>query len=168
MSEVPALTPQEIEAQNRLAHNKVVTVERIVSHMNGVGASIVSAYPMAEVQSWTIQKGEAEALHVLGAAAVVAMSAAQASETAPFLVAVCLAQFGPPITDAVLTAQLWEKALEVKANADLWASLSAFVNGLRARASARIAAATSEAEVYEIESGTQSELSAFRNQYPGI
>ncbi|KAG5183308.1 hypothetical protein JKP88DRAFT_290458 [Tribonema minus] len=142
-----------------------VALERIVSHMNGVGASIVNAYPMAEVQSWTIQKGEAEALHLLGEPAVLAMTAAEVSAAAPFLVAVCLAHYGPPTDDATGASQLWGKVVEVKTNADLWAGLSAFVNGLRARAKDQIANAVDEAEVFEIESGTQTELSAFRDLY---
>lgn len=165
MTEEPELTPEQIAAAARLAHNKQVTLERIVSHMNGVGASIVNAYPMAEVQSWTIQKGEAETLHALGEAAVLVMTAVEAAATAPFLMAVCQAHFGPAPDDATRAAQLWGKTSEVKTNADLWAGLSAFVNGLRARAKDQVAAAASEAEVFEIESGTQTELSAFRQQY---
>ena len=165
MSEEPGPTPEELAAAARLAHYKQMTLERIVSHMNGVGASIVNSYPMAEVQSWTIQKGEAEALHALGQAAVLAMTAAQASAAAPFLTAVCQAHYGAAPDDATAAARLWGKAVEVKANADLWASLSAFVNGLRARAADQIAAAADEAAVYVIESTTQSELSAFRYQY---
>ena len=165
MTEEPELTPEQVTAAARLAHYKQVTLERIVSHMNGVGASIVSAYPMAEVQSWTIQKGEAEALHALGEVSVLAMSMAQAANAAPFLVAVCQAHYGPAPDDVTAAARLWGKAVEVKTNADLWAGLSAFVNGLRARAKDLISAAADEAEVFEIESGTQSELSAFRDQY---
>lgn len=165
MTEEPELTPEQVSATARLVHFKQVTLERIVSHMNGVGASIINAYPMAEVQSWTIQKGEAQALHILGETAVKAMTAAEMSAAAPFLLAVCLAHYGPPVDDATGAQQLWGKTVEVKANADLWASLSAFVNGLRARAKDQIASAIDEAEVFEIESGTQSELSTFRQQY---
>ena len=164
--EVPVEGDPEVAfAQSRLEHYKQTTLERIVSHMNGVGASIVQSYPMAEVQSWTIQKGEAEAVHGIGEAALAAYSAAQMLGVAPFLVNVCNAHHGPAENDATLAAQLWTKAGQVKANADLWAALSAFVNGLRARASDQIDAATSEIEVYEIESATQTELSAFRANY---
>lgn len=160
-------TPEELAAMAAAAlleHNKKVTLERIVSHMNGVGSDIVQSYPMAEVRSWTIQRGEAEALVALGEAVVLAMQAAEHSTAAPFLTAVCEAQYGPADL-ATRSTQLWEKAQAVKANADLWAALSAYVNGLRARTDVRIAAALDVAEVYTIESETQTELSAFRAQY---
>ena len=148
-----------------LAYVKQITIERLVSHMNGVGAGIVNSYPMAEVQSWAIQRGEAEALFALGQAGVQALSVVQATATAPFLAAVCAAHHGPAENNQQLTVQLWEKAVSVKANADLWTSLSAFVNGLRARGADRIEAATDAAEVYTIESEIQSELSVFRTAH---
>lgn len=151
-----------------LPYVKQITVERIVSHMNGVGAGIINSYPMAEVQSWTIQRGEAEAVVALGEAAVLQLTIAQATAAAPFLVSVCAAHHGAPEEAAELAAQLWDKALSVKANADLWAALSAYVNGLRARAADRIEAAADIAEVYTIESEIQTELAAFRAAYTGV
>lgn len=164
-TEVPGPTPEEAAAAARLAHFKQVTIERIVSHMNSVGAGIVASYPMAEVQSWTLQKGEANAVIEWGDVATAASTVAVLQQLAPFLFSVCVAQFGPVESDSDRAAQLWAKAHQVKTNADLWASLSAFVNGLRARASDRIAGAASEAEVFEVESSTQTELSGFRQQY---
>lgn len=165
--EVPELPeepgPSPDVAESRLDHFKKTTLERIVSHMNGVGAGIVQSYPMAEVQSWTIQKQEAEAVWAVGDAALATMNAAQMQELAPFLSAVCQAHYGDPANNVERAARLWTKVGEVKANADNWSALSAFVNGLRARASDRIAAAETEYEVYEIESETQTELSAFRD-----
>ena len=158
-------TPAEVAAAARLAHSKQVTMERIVSHMSGVGASIVNSYPMAEVQSWALQRSEADIVIEFGEVAVAASTVPVLQQLAPFLVSVCVAQFGPVENDNKRAAQLWAKAHQVKANADLWAGLSAFVNGLRAKAADRIAAAQSEADVFEIESGTQTELSQFRAQY---
>lgn len=150
----PEPTPEPVDPF--LDHTKRITVERIVSHMNGVGSTIVQQYPMAEVQSWDIQKEEAEAL-----LALTDPTAAEVAETAPFLLKVAEAHHGPA-EDTERVSQVVTKAQAVKTNADMWAALAAFVNGLRARASDRIEAASTVDEVFTIESETQTELSAFR------
>lgn len=157
--------PEEPTPPDFLGHVKQVTMERIVSHMNGVGQSIISQYPMAEVQSWTIQREEAERIVATGELSVLSYTEVQAVSAAPFLVAVCAAQFGPAVPFQVRATQLWAKAVAVKANADLWAALSAFVNGLRARTADQVAAATTQDEVFTIESTTATELAAFRDAY---
>lgn len=151
---LPAVDPAFLD------HTKRITMERVISHMNAVGASIVSSYPMAEVQSWTIQRLEAEAI-----LATTSPSLADVTSMTPFLLAVCEAHYGEVVDATDRVSQVLTKAAEVKANADLWAALSAFVNGLRARTSDLIEAATSIEGVFEVESGTASELSAFRTLY---
>ena len=155
------LTPEQIAAAALLAHTKQVTRERVVSHMSGVGASIVNRYPMAEVQSWTIQRQEADRVLLTGETATLSMSIGALHAVAPFLVAVCEAQHGAATTSE-RAAQLWAKAGQVKANADAWAGLSAYVNGLRARMEDQMETAASVEEVFTIESSTQTELAAFR------
>lgn len=156
--ETPPETPEVPPVDPFLGHTKQIVMDRIVSHMNGVGASIIQKYPMAEVQSWPLQKPEAEAL-----LALVEPTIEEAVTAAPFLLLVTQAHYGPEADANVRLGQLVQKATEVKANADTWAALSAFVNGLRARASDRIDAATTVDEVFTIESETQSELGTFRN-----
>jgi hypothetical protein len=159
-----AMTPEEMAAQEAaamaaamLADAKKTAIERFVSHMNAVGASIVQQYPMAEVQSWPIQKVEAEALLALEAPDLPAASA-----VAPFLLSVTEVHFGPAADDAERLAQLQDKAAAVKANADAWAALSAYVNGLRARVSDRIEAAENMDALFVIQSEAATELSEWR------
>lgn len=163
MSEV-ALTPEEqaaLEAEAManamLADAKLTARERFVSHLNGVGSSIVANYPMAEVQSWTIQKAEAERLLALASPTL-----AQAAAAAPFLMEVTVIHYGDVATDDERLTQLLTKASEVKANADAWANLSAFVNGLRARTTDRIEAAADQEALFVIQSEAATELSAWR------
>ena len=132
---------------------KRVNVERLISHLNGVGASIVQSYPMAEVQSWTIQRAEANAIVSAGSAATLAL--------APFLTLVCEAQHGTA-TGAARLAQVKTKAAEVKANADLWAALSAYVNGLRARTQDVIEAAETENAAHAALHAAFAELETWR------
>ena len=157
--------PDEPIASPFLAQTKAMVLARIVSHMDGVGRGIVGSYPMAEVQSWPIQRGEAIILTEMGEETVLLMTEADILETAPFLLDVCTAHYGQPADDTERATRLWAKAVAVKANADTWEALSAFVNGLRARCSDRIGAALDNDEVFTIESETQSELTQFRDQY---
>lgn len=157
-------TPEEVAAAELLAKNKVDTMVRIVSHLGGVGAAIYNRYPQVERDSWDIQKVEAEKLAAIGEAGVLSMTLAQMAGEAPFLNAVCDAHYGPAAVVARRT-QLWGKAVEVKANADLWAALAAFVNGLRARTADRVEAAADAMALFIIESETQTELSVFRDAY---
>lgn len=148
------MSDPETEFDAELAFVKQTSIERLISHLNGVGAEIVNRYPMAEVQSWTIQRGEAEAVIAAGEAATLAM--------APFLVMVCESHYGPAEDDAARLAQVHIKAGEVKANADLWAALAAYVNGLRARTQDAIeAAATIPATIEALQLGF-SELEVWR------
>lgn len=148
-----------------LTHTKQVTRERVVSHMNGVGASVVNYYPMIEEKSWNIQRPEAMAIIALGSEAVGNMDVPALIAVAPFLVDVCAAQFGSILTAPERAAQVWAKALQVQANAVSWAATSAYVNGLRARMEDRLATAETVEEVFVIESEIQGELSAFRNAH---
>lgn len=153
-------TPEVPAVDLFLEHTKRVTLDRMISHMNGVGAAIINRYPMAEVQSWTLQKAEAEAL--------LANATTELSDVrllAPFILKVTEVHYGPVEDDAERVAQAIRKAHTVVANANLWSALSAFVNGLRARAEDRIEAADTLEAVFTIESETQSELSIFRDQY---
>lgn len=144
-----------------LEHVKSITMQRIVSHMNGVGASVIQAYPMAEVASWPVQKMEADTAIAMGEALFKAQTLPEATSLTPFLMKVTDIHFGEAqLTDRM--NQLWAKVLAVNANAEAWAALSAFVNGLRARAQDRINSAASDDEVYTIESETFSELESFR------
>ncbi|KFL31741.1 hypothetical protein JP75_06660 [Devosia riboflavina] len=165
MSEEPGPTPEEVAAAARLAHFKTATRERVVSHMHGVGASIINAYPIAEVMSWPIQRAEAMAIIALGETAALALTSEQTIGVAPFLVDMCDGHYGAEADDAVRAQRLWDKAVLVKGKSDVWAALSAFLCGLRARMDDQVAAATSEIALFEIESNVQTELSAFRNQY---
>lgn len=144
-----------------LDHVKYITMQRIVSHMNGVGASVVQAYPMAEVESWPLQKMEADAAIAMGETPFKAQTLLDAALVTPYLMKVTETHFGEAQLVARLD-QLWGKVLAVKANAEAWATLSAFVNGLRARAQDRINAAASDDEVYTIERETFTELEIFR------
>ena len=136
-----------------LAFVKKTNIERLISHLNGIGASIVQSYPMAEVQSWTIQREEANTVIAAGASATLAM--------APFLVLVCEAHHGSS-TGAARLAQVKAKAAEVKANADLWAALSAYVNGLRARTQDVIEAAETENAAHAALHAAFAELETWR------
>lgn len=132
---------------------KKSNIEKLISHLNGVGASIVQSYPMAEVQSWTIQRNEAIAVIAAGSSATLSM--------APFLQMVCEAHYGSA-SGSTRLAQVKTKAAEVKANADLWAGLAAYVNGLRARTRDAINAATTEAGAHAILHNAFSELEEWR------
>ncbi|WEK04569.1 MAG: hypothetical protein P0Y65_20735 [Candidatus Devosia phytovorans] len=158
-------TPEELAAADLLARVKQRTRDAIISHMNGIGANIIAQYPMIEEKSWPIQNPESAAVIALGRDAVLAMSEPQLRGVANFLVDVCVAHYGPAEADANLAAQLWAKASAVRANAVPWASMTAYVNGLRARMDDRIAAATTPAEVLSIESEIHAELGAFRNEH---
>lgn len=160
MSEEDPIPENPPATPDFLAHIKQVTMERIVSHLNGVGAGIVASYPMAEVQSWTIQRNEAESVLPL-----VEPAPATVLQLAPFLKEVVLAQYGPEEDEAALAAKVIVKAGEVKANADLWAAIAAYVNGLRARVWLLVEAAETTEAVLTIESEAQTELGAFRAQY---
>jgi hypothetical protein len=145
----------EIEMTNSwLNYTKQTNIDRLINHLNSVGMSIISAYPMAEVHSWDIQKAEAEK--------VVAAGNSSTLEMAPFLTMVCEVQFGPVENDIQRFAQVREKAAQVKANADAWASLSAYVNGLRARTQALIEEADTESDTHRILHEAISELEQFR------
>lgn len=128
-------------------------IERLVSHLNSVGAVIVAQYPMAEVQSWTLQKNEAETIIKAGNSSMPSM--------APFLTKVCLAQFGPSAELDVIR-QVREKAIQVKNNSDTWTALSAYVNGLRARVQNNIEMSTTESEAHIFLRDAFTELEAFR------
>ncbi|MHA6692420.1 hypothetical protein [Devosia sp. A449] len=123
---------------------------------------MLKEYPTAEVQSWTIQKQEAEAVIAGGEAATHGASMTGLSSIASFLVSVCEAHRGEVSTDAERGAQLWVKAAAIKANAGAWAGLSAYVNGLRARMEDRLALAQTVSDLLVIESENQAELGAFR------
>jgi hypothetical protein len=114
-----------------LETHRAAAMRSIVSHINTITSSALTAYPAAEVESWPIQKAEAEAV-LAAETPTLAM--------APFLTGVCQAQFGPA-DDAARLAQLIEKAQAVKANADVWGNMAAYVNGLRARTQMAIMAA---------------------------
>jgi len=112
-----------VEPAADLEAHRSSAMRRIVDHINVVTQSALTAYPAAEVESWPIQKVEAETI----------LAAALPTLTmAPFLVGVCQAQFGPA-DDAARLDQVLEKAGAVKSNADSWAAMAAYVNGLRAR-----------------------------------
>lgn len=114
-----------------LVKAKTSAVQSIVAHINAITQSTLTAYPAAEVESWTIQKVEAETVLAADPATL---------DMAPFLAGVCSAQFGPA-DDTARLAQVVDKAASVKANADAWAGMAAYVNGLRARTHAAILAA---------------------------
>lgn len=155
---VEPTTPEE-PINPYLAHVKHITMERIVSHMNGVGSNIKSRYPVLEQDTWTIQKIEAEAVLPLVEPEPGAVLAA-----APLLTKVCVWHYGEA-DDATRAEQVLAKAAIAVGLSAFFLEVAAFVNGLRARAADRIADAATENEVYEIESETQSELGAFRSQF---
>jgi len=160
MSEENPIPENSPETPNFLGHIKQITMERFISHLNGVGAGIVSSYPMAEVQSWTIQRNEAESVLPL-----VEPASTTVLQLAPFLKEVVLAQYGLEEDEAVLAGLVLAKAGEVKANADRWAAIAAYVNGLRARVLLLLDAAETTETVLTIESEAQTELSNFRTLY---
>ncbi|WP_162783402.1 hypothetical protein [Devosia naphthalenivorans] len=150
--EVVALTADEVVAA--LGTRRASAMAEIVRHIDVITESALTAYPRAEVESWSIQKAEAEA--VLAAdPPTLAM--------APFLVGVCEAQFGPA-DDATRLAQLVEKAQAVKANADAWGAMAAYVNGLRARTQLAILGAGDIAGIDAALAAGVSEGEAFRAQ----
>lgn len=127
----PATPGPDLEAHRSAA------MRAIVDHINVITASALTAYPAAEVESWPIQKAEAETI-LAADPPTLAM--------APFLLGVCQAQFGPA-DDETRLAQVIEKAGAVKENADTWAAMAAYVNGLRARTQLAILGATDVAGV---------------------
>jgi len=159
------LTPEEQIALDILNDDKKNTKARLVSHMDGVGISIMSLYPKVEVMSWPIQGPEADVVVALGETATLALDEPGARAIANYLVDTCAAHFGPVETWADRAEQLWAKAVVVKAKSELFLSLSSFVNGLRARADDRVDAATSREQLFIIESEIQTELGAFRTLY---
>lgn len=139
-----------------LGYTKQTSIERLVSHLNGVGASIINAYPMAEVQSWTLQRAEA--------LTVISVDPVGAHLVAPFITKVCEAHFGPA-TPEERAQQIVTKAGQILANAEVWAALSAYVNGLRARAQDQIEGAGTAAEVNTVLHEVFQELEQFRQTY---
>ena len=140
-----------------LDYTKKTSVERFISVLDGVGSSIVHRYPSSEVQSWTLQKTEAEKF--------LATPVAQRTVgTAPFIAQVCRAHHGY-VNDATLLQQIADKSVIILANAELWAMITAYVNGFRAKVEDLIEAATTEDEVLSILHQSITELEQFRNQY---
>lgn len=129
--------------------------ERLIGYLDGMAQPMLTVYPRAEVESWTIQKTEAEKFLAAGEAAT--------ASHAPFLTQVCAAQFGPA-SDEDRLQQVATKAATVKALADAWAGLAAYVNGLRARTQTLFDAAATGDEVLEVLHNAISEAEVFRQQ----
>lgn len=132
--------------------NRAAAMRSIVDHINIITASALTAYPAAEVESWPIQKAEAETILATDPPTLA---------MAPFLVGVCMAQFGPADDDTRL-AQVIEKAGAVKENADTWAAMAAYVNGLRARTQLAILGAADVAGIEAALAAGVAEGDAFR------
>ena len=130
----------------------------LITYLNGLTIRLLETYPQAEVESWTVQKVEAEAILAAGDDATLAM--------APFLTKVCLYHHGAS-DDVSRLAQVKIKAEAVHANAESWAEAAAFVNGLRARTEEAMALATTIEEVSDIMSSMRLEVEQFR-QVAGI
>ena len=125
-------------AAELLTFTKQSANKELILHLNGLTTNHLAAYPQAEVQSWTLQKAEADAVMAAGSSATLAM--------APYLTAVCVHHFGDA-TNAVRLTQLKAKAAIVQQNAIAWAAISQFVNGVRARTQDAIEAASEPTEV---------------------
>lgn len=139
--------PIDLEAHHANA------MRAIVAHINIITNSALTAYPAAEVESWPIQKVEAE---------TILAAETPALTMAPFLAGVCQAQFGPA-DDETRLDQVIEKAGAVKANADAWAAMAAYVNGLRARTQLAILAADDVAGIDAALSAGVAEGDAFKD-----
>ena len=145
-------TIPETITDHHLAHIRHTSNERFLSVLNAAGSVLLTAYPQGEVETWPIQKAEAEAL----------LAAPEpAFNLAPFLTAVCAAQFGEA-TDEERLDQLIEKATIVKGHSDRWLAFAAFANGLRARVQIQFENATSQNEIIEILMNGTTELEDYR------
>lgn len=126
---------------------------RLVEHLNSVSFTILDGFPRAEVQSWTIQSAEA--------AAVIAKGEAASLEDAPFLVKVCQVQFQTADPDELLN-HLKAKAVEVNLNAERWADIAAWINGVRARYADQFGLAETTDEVLGILHSALLEIDTFK------
>lgn len=154
MADVEPSPDQQIAADN-LNYAKQEAGQRLIVFLNGVTTNLLARYPIAEVQSWTIQRSEAVALEAAGAGAAVTM--------APLLTKVCEFHYGPANGPTRLT-QVLAKAQVVRGKSDAWEVVGAFVNGLRARTEDQLDAAQTPVEALEIIQGAMAEANAFRAQ----
>lgn len=164
----PMPTPEEQAAAEDLASAKRKVMAGLVSHLSGIGAELVSQFPEPERLTWPYQRPEALALVAAGEAAVLAYSDEQARSIAPFLMDVCDIHYGPAESDPARMAQLWLKANEVHALSTTFLAVGAFVNGLRARGSDQVEAATTTGAVFQLERDIAAEIGVFRAQHPGF
>lgn len=116
------ISPGTVTTTGSLEEHRAWAMKAIVDYINEATNATLTQYPAAEVESWPIQLAEANAV----------LKGPPSLDKAPFLVNVCAVQFGPA-NNATRLEQLVEKAHAVKTNADAWAGLAAYVNGLRAR-----------------------------------
>lgn len=132
------IDPVAQAAADLLSFTKQSANKELILHLNGLTTNHLAAYPQAEVQSWDLQKSEAEAVMSAGESATL--------DLAPFLAAVCAYHLGEA-TDAERLTQLKQKAAIVQQNATAWALIAQFVNGVRARTQDAIEAASEPTEV---------------------
>lgn len=142
----------EITNDPHIDHIRFTSNERFLSVLNAAGSVLLTAYPQGEVTTWPIQKEEAETLLAAETPSL---------DLAPFLTAVCVAQFGEA-ADQERLDQLIEKATVVKGHSERWLAFAAFANGLRARVQVQFEQATTQNEILEILMNGTTELEDFR------
>lgn len=134
---------------------KLAALELLRLRLNGLTQNALTRYPQAEVESWPIQREQA--------AIIIAAGDKARLDMAPFIAGVCAFQFGTTDIPGRL-AQVKEKAVVIKANADAWELVSQFVGGTRARVELQIMAAETVDEVGELVSATVVLIEDFRIQ----
>lgn len=144
-----------IETNSFLMDAKDQANARLLSQLNGLTYRTLSTiYPQAEVESWPIQKLEAERFTAAGAEAT--------AEMAPLIARVCYYHHGPS-DEASTLIQVREKVAAVTINAAQFAEITAFVNGCRARRQEQIYAQETFDGLALVNSEILTEISNFRN-----
>lgn len=145
----PNAEAYELELARTLARSEMIKM------CDNLTRETINYYPQAEVESWNIQKAEAETFLNANTKDI---------NLAPFLLSVCVAEFGPADNTTRLS-QVDLKAQTVKANAQAWGMIAAYVNGLRSRVQDSIKFAENENELRSILDTTQAEINQFAATY---
>lgn len=136
---------------------KTKSKAEIVRICDDVTRNTINYYPEAEVESWTIQKTEAERW-------LSTPADHRNIDQAPFITQVCASQYGNADV-GTRTTQVNEKAFVIISNALRWAGISAYVNGLRARAYDSIEGASTVDEVIQHLENYTAEANHFKATY---
>lgn len=129
--------------------------QRLTTYINGLVFQATSSYPDGEVESWPIQKAEAEAFLALGNKATL--------NDAPMITRICLYQYGESDRASAL-AQVTAKAEAIAEKAAARSELLAFVVGLRARIKTEIEAQTTIDGVAKVTHDAITAIEEFRTK----